>query len=668
MTNMKSFSQSIGIVFLGNPWFDNPASVGIFGVEDTLLTGLATNGQILMAYVGDDTLSPQLIDPCLIIPSDVCVHTSTYRDTVFLPFRTGGYQLAYQRCCRNATIQNIVSPLETGATYSVNISELALTTCNSNAKFNNWPPIFICAGKPIYFDHSASDLEGDSIVYSLCTPLTGANQTFPQPQPPNPPPYQEVIWMPPYNLNNVLGGIPLEIDPHTGIMTGTPNTVGQFVVGVCTEEYRNGELISINRRDFQYNIRSCSVVTSAFFAPEVQCDDLTVQFDNQSSAASSFLWDFGDPGTTNDISIQANPTYTYPDTGTYQIRLIAKSSETCQDTFYAEISLQYNGQDPKFEVIREECSDTLLISVIDGSIDTVSQIQSWEWILDFGTESFTSKEPSPEFSIYGVDNAHLTLHIISENGCESYISEEFFTQLILDPITNDSFEICAGDSVFINPDPIQTYSYLWSPSSSMISDSMVANPLVAPLESIEYSVTVENTAGCETVDHVWVQVNEGVVDLEAIANPSEIYLGETSDLSTIFLSNVEYLWSPSNSLDNSNIFNPIAKPLETTTYEVQITNESGCIQYAEVEVRVIQIACEHPYVFVPNAFSPNADGQNDILYVKSNIVDIMTFRIFNRWGEKVFETNSFDQGMGWNLIMENSFLLMFLPISSLGSA
>ena len=65
---------------------------------------------------------------------------------------------------------------------------------------------------------------------------------------------------------------------------------------------------------------------------------------------------------------------------------------------------------------------------------------------------------------------------------------------------------------------------------------------------------------------------------------------------------------------------------------------------AEVEVLVIELDCKHPYVFVPNVFSPNSDGMNDILFVKSNIVDQMNFSAYNRWGEKVFETHDFTTG------------------------
>jgi len=170
--------------FFGNPYFDIPAVIGVFDGNNELVTDIGVNGQLRVFPMGDDTITNQLDDPCFLIPPNVCVHKTTYRDTVTLPFTAGGYTLAYQRCCRNQTILNIVAPLESGATFLVNISETALLECNSSAKWKNFPPGFICVDEPIEFDHSAIDAEGDSLVYKLCTPLLGGSQMDPAPRPP----------------------------------------------------------------------------------------------------------------------------------------------------------------------------------------------------------------------------------------------------------------------------------------------------------------------------------------------------------------------------------------------------------------------------------------------------------------------------------------------------
>src|SRR5690606_34443723 len=102
----------------------------------------------------------------------------------------------------------------------------------------DFPPIALCLGEKIDFDHSASDADGDSLVYKLCNPLHGGDtMTFNSNigfRPYEYPPFPELIYIPPYSINNMLGGTdPLKIDPVTGLLTGTPQREGQFVVGVC---------------------------------------------------------------------------------------------------------------------------------------------------------------------------------------------------------------------------------------------------------------------------------------------------------------------------------------------------------------------------------------------------------------------------------------------------
>ncbi|MBL0288377.1 MAG: hypothetical protein IPQ19_13490 [Bacteroidetes bacterium] len=128
---------------------------------------------------------------------------------------------------------------------------------NSNPVFTNFPPVVICANKPIIFDHSAIDRDGDSLVYKLCKPFEGGSQFDPSGDFPVSPPFIEVDFASPYSLQNILGGIPLVINSKTGLLSGTPNTIGQFVVGVCVSEFRNGIFIGETKRDFQFNVADC---------------------------------------------------------------------------------------------------------------------------------------------------------------------------------------------------------------------------------------------------------------------------------------------------------------------------------------------------------------------------------------------------------------------------
>lgn len=324
----------------GNPnaYFDDPARIGLFNSSNLLLQTFD------MPFSGmDDTLSVILSDPCFVEPGDVCVHTTHYEKIVNLPPIPGGYVLSYQRCCRNQTISNIWTPDEVGMTLTLYISEASMLDCNSSPDFTFLPPVYVCANQPISFDHSAVDPEGDSLVYKLCTPLHGASPFDPYPLVPSSPPYDSVPWIdPPYNVFDMLGSSndPLTIDSQTGLLTGTPEVIGQFVVGVCVEEYRNGELFTAIRRDFQYNVRPCGQTVAAFFSEEVQCNDLTVSFINQSiTELPNYLWYFEYPNTSI-FSTAENPVHTYPDVGTYTVALIVNPGESCVDTFMQEIHLE----------------------------------------------------------------------------------------------------------------------------------------------------------------------------------------------------------------------------------------------------------------------------------------------------------------------------------------
>jgi gliding motility-associated-like protein len=106
-----------------------------------------------------------------------------------------------------------------------------------------------------------------------------------------------------------------------------------------------------------------------------------------------------------------------------------------------------------------------------------------------------------------------------------------------------------------------------------------------------------------------------------------------------------YEWSPTTGLSNSNSQNPLASPDQTTTYYVTVS-DGDCFYLDSVRVTVIDFECGPPSIFVPNAFTPNGDQNNDVLYVEGQNLTSVELSIFDRWGEKVFETST--QSEGWD--------------------
>lgn len=553
-----------------NAWFDNPASIGVFNRENELLQ------EILVPLINNDTLNPILSGECFVIPPNVCVHTTTYRTIITLPPVIGGYQLAYQRCCRNQTIVNIVQPLATGATYGVTISEQALLECNSNPKFQEWPPLYICVNQPIFFDQSAVDIDGDSIVYRLCTPLQGANQAIPQPQPPNPPPYAPINWIdPPYNVNNMLNGAPgdepLQIDPDNGLLTGLPNTIGQFVVGICIEEYRNGLLISTTRRDFQYNVGICGESISSFFAPEVQCDNLSVQFENNSEGADDFLWIFGDLNEPIATSTEREPLFVFPDTGRYTVTLIAAPGETCRDTFSREIQLKANSLFPDFELNADYCTDTLFLKVNDLSVDTLSVPIAWEWLVLPDATTFTGRNPALFSTATGEITVQLT--VTAANGCAQSISKTIISNTIQATILEDSLTICKGESVRLGAFLFPAYTFEWSPANTL-NNPLLASPLATPEVNTTYILSVSNEAGCFWKDSIQVDVLSIAIELPpdtSICTPAHWLTVQSEQL-------LEFTWSSTS--DFSDILglgdSVLVYPRGQMTYYLSAENDRGC--------------------------------------------------------------------------------------------
>ena len=135
---------------------------------------------------------------------------------------------------------------------NVNVTCVGSFIDNSDPTFDNFPPLFICVNQPFTFDHSATDINGDQLVYSLYQPFNNTAPTFAS----GSASFTPVVYTGSYGYTNPLGG-PFSINPTTGILSGTPSTLGQFVVGVVVSEYRNGVLISQTLRDFQFNVLNC---------------------------------------------------------------------------------------------------------------------------------------------------------------------------------------------------------------------------------------------------------------------------------------------------------------------------------------------------------------------------------------------------------------------------
>jgi len=455
--------------------FDDPASIAIYALDGTLLVDFADNGELFLPFMGDDTIVNDLDSNCGLVGSPVCVHESRYMGEVELDFRPEGYLLVYQRCCRNITLNNIIDPTETGSTYYIELTEEAQSVCNSAPSFNSWPDVYLCAGQDLIFDHSATDPDGDSLVYRLCTPSTGATFDDPRPQPAYPPPYADVSWAAGFSLGNLLGsGTPLTIDPQTGIITARPDDVGQYLVGVCVDEYRNGIKISEHRRDFEYNSRLCLDPVIAEVEPfENNCDTLGFSFvRGMNNNGDNWEWIIEDlAGNVLLNIVNQDPSFTFPAEGTYIVTLIeTRDVDMCEVVNSFEIPVYDRNYEIDFSVDIVSCTGDLIdLALMDLSttLNPGENIIAWNWTVNSNGVITNYSGPSVNISVPDVSTV-ISLEVIFETNC-SLTETIVFTDSVLPAISIVANSIMCLDGSLVsfypeisnNPTGMNVATYAW---------------------------------------------------------------------------------------------------------------------------------------------------------------------------------------------------------------
>lgn len=614
--------------------------------------------------------------PCL-IPPDICVQEAQYKFTLTLPVSDQSYHISYQRCCRNVTINNLVNPGAVGATFSVEITPEAQRLCNSSPVFDDFPPTVICAGAPLVYDHSATDRDGDQLVYEFCNPLAGGGNITNDPllyqtcvgaypTPACPPPYNVVNFLvPQYSSIAPLGyskdtGQPiLKIDPNTGIITGTPETLGQFVVGICVSEYRNGVLLSKVVRDFQFNVARCDAQVIAQVKADEEldgkqflinaCGDTAVYLENESyqrQFIKDFEWRFNIKGTIQS-SRDWSPTINFPGTGQYEGQLFLNPGTECGDTAKIFVNL--------FPAINADFSykyDTCVAEAVtftDKSVSGSGKITAWAW--DFGDkQSSNLQNPSHNYKAPG--NLPAKLIVTDINKCKDTLTQiiKYFPVPALIVIAPSEFVGCAPSDIFFNnlSTPIDnSYDIRWDFGDGGSSDD------ISPVHTYEnpgsYTVKVDITSpiGCQTdttfnrLIVIQPSPQAGFTFLPAAPSnldPMVRFTDQSQGANSWF-------WSFGNG-STSIQRNPTYTFRDTGMYIISqiVTHPSGC---RDTLTQTLDLRPEVRY-YLPNAFTPNGDGLNETYKGVGLLVGATDFKmtIWNRWGELIFETS--DPEEGWN--------------------
>ena len=462
-----------------------------------------------------------------------------------------------------------------------------------------------------------------------------------------------------------LADFSIQIDTCTNNYSFT--NLSQIQNGSNTYQWNlgNGTILSTSNASSSYPVGSYSV--SLLATSDKGCQDTilkpllaTIQPDsvnppysfcpetNQSvnffvTGGNSYQWI---PSLGLNNSAIFNPVANVNTTTTYSVIVseVDGLGNSCSDTLTTGITI-YPAITANFNSTSLNCGSTIQFTDLSQSNPV-----SWNWNFGNGSTS-TLQNPSETYSIPG--NYSITLVVENVNGCTDTLVQSInvggFNPVSANPIQ----VICQGESVQLSASG--GFAYEWNPSV-FLSNSSISNPTATVDTTTQFEVDIYqlNAAGdtCITTLTTTVIVSElSNSQLISSVNPDTVVRGQTAAITTNLGSPFSISWTPSTTLNNPTSFNPTATPLSTTTYVATVNDTSGCsFLLSEVTVYVIASECEEGTIFIPNTFTPNGDGSNDVLYVRSNFLTEIYFAVYNRWGEMVFETE--DITKGWDGIFK----------------
>jgi len=484
---------------------DDPAFIAIYRSNGSIFVLDTTLNSI---KVGGENIPADFKNDCLLNPPKTCLNKIVFEKVYFIDNSTSSYKVVYQRCCRNASIINIVDPGSTGATYSCIIPAASSAVCNSSAVFKNFPPQIICVNNPLVYDHSAFDPDGDSLSYEFCQAYDGGSNNVPKPKPAFL--FDAITYNSPYTYARPMAGNPrIQINPITGLITGTPNLQGRFVVSVCCHEWRKGVMINTTTREFQFVVTNCtkSVVANIpqlSIEPNtyiVNCESTTVSFINTSSGGTTYYWDFGVKSSTTDTSTAFEPTFVYPpDSGIYTVTLYVNKGTACSDSIKRLVKiypiLYVNFSSPSLVCP----GDTITFTDLTASTYSITE---WQWNFDDFTPIDYKQNTKHIYPYGGLYNVGLIVK--NKQGC----IDTFFRKVLVDPFRpniNKDTTIVKDEKIYFQS--IGGTNYFWTPST-YLSNPNISNPIgyFTDIGTFPYVVQAKSPqSNCISKDTVIVRV------------------------------------------------------------------------------------------------------------------------------------------------------------------
>ncbi len=519
---------------------------------------------------------PIFWNACTGIPNNICVEYARYTTNITLPSFAGGFTIGWARCCRNNIVTNIAP--NQGITVIGSIPGPENAVCNNMPTFNNLPPIFLCNGQTFNFDHSATDLDGDSLVYRIVPPYGGTNSagqgaTQFNPvvsvggfgaNPMGPPPYNYVNFLPGYSFLNPFASGNFAIDPQSGNLSLTPTQTGLSVFAVAVREFRNGVLLSENVRDFQISVIDCSpqgappvIAANAPPLPGVSGDTFFVQ----PLQTVCYTMSLTDPVPNSVVRL-------FPVSASFGIG----------GSFLNPATLTQNGNNPALGTVcwTPDCSyegDT--IRMIVGGRDT-SDCPGYNIVFDttwFIVAPLNPPTLSHTFSTGGTGDT-LVLNP-NQNACINLFANDPdspLDSLVILPLSGP-FAGLGGTATFASQGvgPVNA-QVCWSP------------PCTAAGQTFTFVFQARDTNRCQYFANDTVVVRVNPLPIVGATGDTTICQGTIVPLNAF--GGVSYQWTAASGLSALNIANPTATPFSSITYTVTITDLFGCVRQEAVSVIV----------------------------------------------------------------------------------
>ena len=587
----------------------NPNNSTLISPTSICVFDAGTNAQVLTFSMNNNLISQQVLslgDSCY-TPTGLCVEEYVFQTSILLNNNAAGYYMTWDDCCRNGIITNLSNPGSDGMTYYIQIPDPALwgtttingTNGNCTPDFGSYPTNgYLCLNFDQEIDFNVTDADGDSLVFSLVSPL---DETMCSPKPSStssfPYGWGTCAWAPgAFSATNMLGNNvnpPMSIDPQTGVITCYPEILGVFVFAIIVEEWRNGVKLGEVLRDIQYQSLGCTIDSP----PEITLEDSVEVYVGDSICVDVYVYD-ADGTDTIYLNVVSND---FDLAGTY-------IPPTTSGSGFVYSNWMNSGNPLNFPHLDSMVVNGL--SVFEG-VGDIPMRYCWQPLC----EDLDS-------------NYHLDLlaYSIGCSGSDTTQKSVVISVVYTPPPTllnvPDTIVISLGDTMCID---------LLAMDSIHVNDTLYLQPYSGNFDFISTFVAPTDAGGGNYYYEDFITPgNTFTMSNYTYAGLTPGATGQVG-LRFCWTTDCDYVFQKEFDL-NYRAF--------STACGADTLHENSHIEV------------DPPVGFVeplPNVFTPNNDGNNDNFKLKGTsdpCYDFMTITIFNRWGQIVFESD--DSNFEWD--------------------